>query len=401
MGANRRSRFDWLCGCSVIRLKKYTLLALSLAVFTLAGTAVSDLLGQERPTNRVQLSIHEIQAEAVLGFPVERPVSVDLGDLPTDRDVTVTLRIMNQSGAKIDYDEVQVSCACIQAQLEHVVIDQGKSGICRLTIDTSSKQRARIVNMPIKLFNSNSPDSYSIINLKGYLEGYLGFLDPFMTADLKRDQEFNEVSIPFAATAPVSGDKIEIIQRPAAGTYHIEPSDRENDLWNLRLSIKTSTVPPEGMAIGITIADPVLDRKSECTVMLRHDRGIVINPRTLRLTQNDDVFTGNCIMTIRDADRTAGDDNRTGVETGATTAAGVPLVSATMNGESVRLTLRRMSDEHFRLSLTVSSEAIERMQAQQDSVDARGITWSVSTKSGSRQVFTPVSVVRSQQYALD
>jgi hypothetical protein len=336
-----------------------------------------------------------IEAEAVIGPSAARKIVVDLGSLPTDRPAKLTLHIVNHTGEKLNYDEVQVSCGCMQAELHNAVIEDGKAGICGLILDTRSKQRSQVISMPIRLSNSKAPHEHCVILFKAYLQGYLGFIEPYVTRELGRGQPSTEIAIPFAATVPVGGDEVEVSLNPVLGTTRIEAVEEEKDRWNVLLTVRSDDIPKEGLATVVTIKDAVSARQSQCTLMICHDHAVQISPRTIRVSQDKDSFTfnGSCIVTIRDLAASASDAGTVGRSSlNSTSSAGLPIVSAMIRGTEALVKVQRLSDEHFRVAVQIPGEVFEAPEAQ-DAPNGLKIDWSISSKAGAIQTTTPVAVM--------
>lgn len=334
-----------------------------------------------------------INAEVSLGHH-SKSHAVDLGELPSDRPVELALRIINDSAEIMVYDKVEVSCACIRATLDHGVIEPGKESVCRVLLDLTQKQRSQLFHVPVKLANSEKSVDFSVIHLRGYLQGHLGFSEPYFTSELSRGEDVTELTVPFIATPPIAGDLVQVELAPSIASYRIEPASGKKDTWNLLLKVRSHDVPKEGLAVSLTLDDYATDRSANGVLMLRHDRAVSISPRSIRLAKDEggEQFSGSCILTVRTSASTGpSDEVRPVAAQRISTPVSVPIVSASINGKTITTDVRSMNDEHFRVSVRISAALVDELTTD-DASRTLEIDWTVSTKRGAFQFSTPFVV---------
>ena len=343
--------------CFPIQWIKVFCFGLCLTGMALLNGVPNGFAQQRRVSERKMEKAFPVKASIVIRGPADGSVyQAPIGDVPTDRPVDLELTIVNASDERFNFNDVQVSCTCVRVSIPRSVLEPGKEIVCNALIDTRSKQRTHQFRVPIKLWDSTLKTEEIIVVLTGYLNGYLGFIDPFTVAEVSRSKRLVEVAVPFTATAPIAGELVHVEQHPKVGEYRFEAVKGTKESWNLILLVRPEDVPPEGIATELTLDDFATGRQAQCKLMLGHDTAARLSPRTLRLTSTqDEDFVGRAILSIRrpesedqDASLIASDQNDSAGE-----ASGMPIVSATIAGKPVAVSTKKMNDEHFRLTVRV------------------------------------------------
>jgi hypothetical protein len=337
----------------------------------------------------------EREVEVVIGGPSEgKTYPVDVGLLPTDRPVSLALRIINHSAEALDFDSV--GAVAVNVELFKGAIQPGDSNVLRVTLDTTVKQPRQVMTRLVKIYNSRDSNHMLIFVLKGSLQAYLGFAEPYVTVNVSQKQAKSDVSVRFLASEPVVADVVSVEQQPHLGDYRIEPVKGVDNAWDLVISVPSADVPPSGLVSKLVIEDLVTVRRSECTVVLRHHSLATINPLSTRLMHNPDQkeFKGSCVLTIPRAEESPiPSPSVAEASRQRPTAAALPLVSATLAGKRVSIDVKPMNDEHFRIVVKISADTIDKLLSETEAKNLQ-LDWEISSKQGAWQMSTPVIVMK-------
>ncbi len=366
-------------------------------LFFLVCFSVSHALGQQRdeqPVSSKQDALvkpHEVTETITIRGPADGSVyPASLGQLPFGRPVKLELTIANASNDRYNFDEAQVSCSCIKAEVPTGALEPGKTIRCNILLDTSKRQRTHQLSISLKLFDSTGKTEEIIVVLKGYLHGFLGFVDPYISANVSSSDQSADIRVPYTATRPIEGQLVDVKQDPEIGELRIEKRGKSPEKWEVVLKVDPKQIPTQGVATSLTIDDALTGRSTESTLVVTHQSSIRINPRTVRLFKESDAnsYSGFAILTIRKPKVNAESSNESPSDQEKDTNHN-PVVSARFGGKNVSLTLKRLNEDHLRIVLKVPSAMAEEVLASSTGGTPK-LHWSVSSKTGARQITSPI-----------
>jgi hypothetical protein len=316
-------------------------------------------------------------AELVEDGPRQFRASLNLGYLPSGRNIEIDVELRNRSNSlEISLNDSQATCGCIRAAVNKPSIPPGGTANMRLTVSTPKTRVKSSFWRQEVTFNQQNPENpanvRTVIQLQGELSGVLSFAsDNNIVAvrildDIDSTVRSTRHVIPIVFSPPVEfknlvvrcncpSEAISSVLRPLAeGSAEVQLSLINNGITN------------EGLNCEVEIEDPSTGAKAKAIVNVAKQPRIEILPNIVRLIKSDDgkTYRGSAFVINRLVSNA--DDSGNTPE---------PSIVAKLDGVPLRIETLRLTNSTIKIEL----------HGPADSVNTKAEELAESTANGTRE----------------
>ena len=335
-------------------MTKFSGISALLLVISLAGSADS-------ADDAVERSV----SFGIFSTPQNR-LRVPLGVLPADREIDVTVRLVNVTQSIIDLKSLRTSCNCLQAKVPDPLIQPDGEAEIQLKLHTRirSFKPDQVTTFQLEFSSDEGRTERATLLLEYSLAGIIAFPRRKFHHEFASKAKKVSLSLPLLVTDPIDARSLDI-----DSNFGVLPEIRKDDeianKWWIDFQFDTESLNRDLALTDVIVSDPKTGRKTEASVSLFRTGEFRLLPKTLRFEQSSENGIWRAAAILRVAE--SPDKERNG---GAESGSARLFAEAMLGEKKMTVKADELTENVYRLRVSTSMD-LTSSDISKDSV----LTW--------------------------
>lgn len=289
--------------------------------------------------------------------------SATLDPIDINSKVKISIPLLNGSADTLTVGKPRTDCGCSDAKIENSEWSPGGTNVLELTIRTPPKvvksDFASVILLDALSTNPTTPKLQLQVRLKFPLKGLFNFSQSTYPIRLNSGAGEQAYEIPFLCTVSSPDVAIDFSGDPI---FVDVKSDTSKPDSKLILLIDEGLVGEDGAFGRLTIRDKKTGKKDSTSILIDRSRPLVVSPKTLRFVKDEEgSFVANAVLRL--SKRTAPPSTPKtphAKPSQSTKSRSTALIEASIEGGSVKASVKRISTDVYRVRLTLPPSVKEK-----------------------------------------
>ena len=304
-------------------------------------------------------------------------VDIELGQLPVGKTIAMKVTLNNPFDTEVKFSGVSNKCACKQFKSYNSLIPAKGKTVAEFTFKTPGRHRSVDVDTSISLVEKGAP--VAKINMSYELKGLLAFTEMLGVVRFDSTEQSKRITVPFIYSAPIEFENVtaKVTGKLEKATIEIVKTETGGLL--------TVTIPEEVIAKGNARGEVFISypgtTQMDCYFLSAKDARVnEISPKVLRFRYKNGFWQANAIVKIAGLVKQVAPEEKTDGDSNSVAVEESQPIQCTLFDEDLKLDVKPLKNNTFRVQLVATDKQIERMHAALDSSEtAKGmLVWKIN-----------------------
>lgn len=296
---------------------------------------------------------------------------VDLGEINVGKSGIVNLELVNPFEESIDFEGLQVGCACVDIVNgeSNKSLLAGKSMKLKFKLSTPPTAEDSTVQLAINFKAPPNKDSKPLENLyvislqiKYRLAGMIAFQGRSAIIEIPEQTAMGEMSVGFVFSAPIESRNIEVFASEPLRDIAFSMKFDDGESGHLFASIPFAAVAKGPIGGEVSIKDSVTGRRSSIWIVINKAQPIKLSPLSLTFRKNEKTGDHHATALLKmivhpesKEEKVADADNKVSSDRNDEE----PSVTCFYQGRILRLEKKKLGNHTYRLDIRAAKAELD------------------------------------------